>query len=189
MAITCFVKLGWVHRSRDGEWTASEVAAGLQNWLFAIEMMFVSVLHKTVFSHKPYMLLHKRDGRAIYAPRTRHAVLDVFDVRDVAADTKGCYKTLGQWVRGMDDVFDEAGSAAGSRAPTRITATNPAPATAEDTSRLVEPHLNVARETDTSRSTDKADPLCPQFQTPHSSFGCQPAPPQPPVGCTDDIGP
>eukprot|EP01065_Artemidia_motanka_P001317 TRINITY_DN1060_c2_g1_i1.p1 TRINITY_DN1060_c2_g1~~TRINITY_DN1060_c2_g1_i1.p1 ORF type:complete len:541 (+),score=154.64 TRINITY_DN1060_c2_g1_i1:1289-2911(+) len=52
MGITLLVKRGVIHHTN--EWTASEVATGIQNFLVVMEMMFMSLYHKTVFSHKPY---------------------------------------------------------------------------------------------------------------------------------------
>eukprot|EP01062_Namystynia_karyoxenos_P081448 TRINITY_DN8966_c0_g1_i1.p1 TRINITY_DN8966_c0_g1~~TRINITY_DN8966_c0_g1_i1.p1 ORF type:complete len:571 (+),score=183.03 TRINITY_DN8966_c0_g1_i1:90-1715(+) len=137
MAIHMFVKFGWIHRSEEGDWTEDEIATGLQNWLVALEMFFISFLHKSVFSHKPYLyVLRRNQHRGLEAsPAHKAAYEALIDFREVHESSTHCCTSFVAWLRGLEDIDDDATVGVPtphhSRMPTEVPTLGEAPSSGE----------------------------------------------------------
>eukprot|EP00756_Hemistasia_phaeocysticola_P041385 Hpha_TRINITY_DN16913_c1_g3::TRINITY_DN16913_c1_g3_i1::g.52089::m.52089 len=107
MAITFFVRMGWVHQTTH--WSEAEVATGIQNFLVAVEMSIMSFVHQFVFTHKPYQ------KRTRLNPNVAAWDALLYDQRE---GKTGFFKQIHKWFAAVD-LGDEETTAIPSRPTTR----------------------------------------------------------------------
>lgn len=87
--IAIMVYFGWVIESKD-DWTISDVATGLQNFLICVEMLPLAIAHIKSFGHKSYV----EEGA------------DIVNLSDLEGSTWTIWQRLG-YIANIGDVFKD----------------------------------------------------------------------------------
>eukprot|EP00759_Apiculatamorpha_spiralis_P021013 PhF_6_TR26140/c0_g1_i5/m.37019 len=95
VALNAMAHMDWIHASREGKWTAEQVATGIHDFIVCIEMAILSFVHRYVFDFAPY--INEHESMKIHRWKVKHAfaVGDVArDLRDVAAARNRAASTI-----------------------------------------------------------------------------------------------